>query len=411
MSGSFADVDLYRRWAEEGLTVGQWPVLDGPWVYPAGALVPVLVPALVGVSAAAAYAQAWCALVTVLDAAAVALLLRARRGRLAATWWLGFALLLGPVAMGRLDAVVAPLSLVALLVAVRHPRTSTALVTAAAWIKVAPGAAVLALLVAARRPWREVVLPGLVVSAVVVGTVVALGGGDQVASFVRFQEARGLQIEAVAATPWLVAGLWTPTITRDFDMHLVTYEVHGPGTQATADVLGALLPLAVIAVAGLLWWQRRRHAARFWSDDALRAEVVVRGAFTLTLVLIVVNKVGSPQFITWLGPPVAVALALGARRWSRTAVGLLWVAAATQWVYPWAYQEVIDGVPMTTAVLVARNVALVVLLVVAVGHLVRPPDLTSAAGPGPAADASGAVGREPGQQVGPGAAAVDRGVG
>ncbi|GIG40754.1 glycosyltransferase 87 family protein [Cellulomonas phragmiteti] len=416
MAGSFADVDLYRRWVEAGLTEGTWPVLDGPWVYPAGALLPILAPAVVGVTDAAPYAEAWCVLVTLLGAAAVALLLRAPRGHLAATWWLAFTALLGPVAMGRLEGVAAPLSIVALLLALRHPRAATALVTVAAWIKVAPGAAALPLLVAARRPWRDVVVPGLVVCAVVVGTVVALGGGAEVASFVRQQETRGLQVEAVAATPWLVAGLWTPTIRRDFDLVLITYEIHGPGTQATADALGALLPLAVLAVTGLLWWRRRQHGPRFWTEELPRLEVVLRGTFVLTLVLVVVNKVGSPQYMAWLAPPVAVALALGAPRWGRSALGLLGAAAATQWVYPWWYSEVIAGLPWTTSVLAARNVALVVLLVVAVRHLVRPwdagpQDATSAAGGSPAADASGAVRGQPGQEVGLGAAVVDRGVG
>jgi len=380
LATAFGDVDLYRRWVHLGLVTGVWPVLDGPWVYPAGALLAMLVPAVAGVTAVAPYALAWCGLVTGLDAVAVAFLLRRRAGHLAASWWLALLLLLGPVAIGRLDGLVAPLTVVALLVALSHPRAATVLLTAGAWVKVAPGAAVVPLLLASRRPWREVVLPGLAVCAVVVGTVVALGGADQVASFVVEQETRGLQLEAVAATPWLVAGLWTSTVRRVFDRELVTYEVHGPGTQATADALGAVLLLAVLATAALLWWCRRRDGRRFWSDDVLRGDFVVRGTFVLSLVLIVANKVGSPQFLAWLAPPVAVALALGRPWWRRTALALLAVAAATQWVYPWWYGDVVAGLPVATGVLAARNVALVVLLVVAVRHLLRPPGPTPAAG-------------------------------
>ncbi|UZN02905.1 glycosyltransferase 87 family protein [Cellulomonas sp. S1-8] len=374
VSGAFGDVDLYRRWMRLGLELGHWPVLDGPWVYPVGALLPMLLPAVVGATPDAPYALAWSGLVVLLDAVAVAFLLRRPSGRTAATWWLGFLLLLGPVAVGRLDGLVAPLTVVALLVALTHPRTSAALLTAGTWIKVAPAAAGLPLLLAARRPWRDVVLPGLAVSAAVVGTVVALGGGDQVASFVLQQEARGLQLEAVAATPWLVAGLVSSEIRRTFHRQLVTFEIHGPGTQGTADALGVVLLLTVLAAAALLWWCRRRDGARFWSDDVLRGDFVVRGAFLLSLVLIVANKVGSPQYIAWLAPPVAVALALGRPWWRRTAVALLVVAAATQWVFPWWYADVIHGLAFTTLVLAARNVALVALLVVAVAHLVRPPE-------------------------------------
>ncbi|MBO0919933.1 DUF2029 domain-containing protein [Cellulomonas sp. zg-ZUI222] len=403
MAGAYTDVELYRWWVQTGLDSGQWPVLDGAWVYPAGAVLPMLVPAVVSTTSTLAYTLGWCALVTVLDAVAVALLLRRRAGRLAASWWIAFLLLLGPVAMGRLDAVVAPMSVIALLVALTHPRTSAVLVTAAAWIKVSPGAAIIPLLLAARRPWRDVVEPAVLVCAVVVGTVVALGGGDEVLSFVRTQGERGLQVESVAATGWLVAGLWTPTIRREFNPDIISVEVYGPGAQAAADTLGAVLPIAVLLTTALLWWRRRREGQRLWSDDAVRADLVVRGTFALTLVLIVANKVGSPQFISWLAPPVAVALALGLPRWRPTAVAVAVVAGATQWVYPWYYPLVMGGQPLSTMVLVGRNVALVVLLVVTLAHLARVPRAPSVAGAGPATevapDPSGAVGGEPGEQV------------
>jgi len=398
-SGSFADVELYRRWVETGLTTGTWPVLDGPWVYPVGALLAMLAPALADVASPTAYAAAWCLLVTVLDAVAVALMLRrGRSGRLGAAWWLVFLALLGPVAMGRIDAIVGPMSVVALLLALAHPRVSTVLVTAAAWIKVAPGAAILPVLLTARRPWRDVVLPGFVVCVVVVGTVAALGGADHVASFVQEQEQRGLQVESVAATPWLVANLFAPAAVIEFDATIVTYEIQGPGTQTTADVLGWLLPLAVLAVAALLWWRRRADGPVFWSDDARRGDLLLRTAFALAVALIVANKVGSPQFIAWLAPPVAVALCVGAPRWRRTAAVVLAVAAATQWVYPWQYDEVVNSVAGGTAVLTVRNALLVLLLVMTVRDLVRP------------ADVSRPVGGEPREQVGPGAPVVDRGV-
>ncbi|QCB92434.1 glycosyltransferase 87 family protein [Cellulomonas shaoxiangyii] len=377
---SFGDVDLYRRWMETGLTTGRWPALDEAWVYPAGALVPLLAPTLVaGTAAGGAYLLGWCVLVTALDAVAVAALLRRPGGAVAAGWWLGFLVLLGPVAIGRLDSVVAPMSVLALLAALSAPRLSAALVTAGAWVKVSPGAAIVPLLLASRRPWRDVVVPAAAVCVVVVGIVLALGGGRHVVSFVLEQGSRGLQIESVGATPWLVAGLWTTSVRRYLNADLVTYEITGPGTQTMADVLGAVLVVGVLLATAVLWWCRRRDGATFWSDDAVRGDFVVRGAFLMALVLIVGNKVGSPQFMTWLAPPVAVALALRRPWWGRTAVTVAAVALATQVVYPWWYLDVLEGVPGTTLLLAARNVGLVVLLVVSVVHLVRPPSASDAA--------------------------------
>ena len=377
---AFWDLGLYRYWMWLGINDGQWPVLSGSWVYPAGAIVPMLVAALGGTGGDSAYPQAWAAMITVLDAVAVAFLLRARRpGRpqdgtttTGAWWWLAFLVLLGPVAMGRLDAVIAPVVVVGLSIALNHPRITSALLTAAAWVKVAPGALLIALFVAVRRPWRSVVVPAAIVSVVVVGTVAAFGGTPHVASFLTEQEERGLQIESPGATPWLVAGLFTSTITRYLNEPIVTWEIKGPGTQGAADVLGALFFLALAAAALLLWWRREQLGARMWSGGTDRTELLVRGAMLLTLAMLVFNKVGSPQYIGWLAPPVAVALALRLPGWRTTAWLTLVTAGATQVVFPWFYSEVIAGGPGTTLTLAARNIALVVLLVHTVVALVRP---------------------------------------
>jgi uncharacterized membrane protein len=385
---AFYDLELYRYWMSQGLGTGTWPVLDGDWVYPAGALVPLLLPGLVDAVDTRTYMLAWAALVTVLDGLALVLLLRPRRGAstLGAWWWLAFLAALGPVAMGRLDAVVAPIVVVALVLAARHPAVASTLLTVGAWIKVAPGALLLPLVVVARRPWRDVVLPPAVVCVVVVGAV-ALGGGlPHLGSFLTEQGERGLQVESVGATPWMVAALVTPAVERRLNEELVTYEVHGPGAQLAADSLGLALVLALAAVAALLWWARRRAG----TSVAVEA-FVVRGALLVATTLIVFNKVGSPQFVGWLAPPVVVALALRLRGWDVTAVLVLVVAGLTQIVFPTGYDSLLGGDAVVTVALVLRNVLLVALLVVTaravvhqegrpqeVGSEGTPPDSTAA---------------------------------
>lgn len=402
---AFWDLELYRYWMWLGVHEGQWPVLSGDWVYPVGAIGPMLAAAATGQWTGPEYAVTWSVLVTALDAAALGVLLHAPRlarpagtgGRrpheprttTGAWWWIGFLALLGPIAMGRLDAVVAPLVVVALAVTLRHPRVSSVLLTVAAWIKVAPGALLLAVVVAVRRPWRDVVLPAAVVSVVVVGAVLALGGGAHVASFLGEQEDRGLQIEAVGATPWVLVGVFSDTVRRHLNEPIVTWEVSGPGTAGAADALGALFFVGLAACAALLWWRRRHLGDRFWEDAVAQRELVVRGALLLVLATIVFNKVGSPQYVGWLAPPVAVALALRLPGWRTTAWTVAGVAAATQVVFPWGYDQILGGGLLVTAVLAARNVALVVLLVTTARALLRPPahDLPPAAGDAPGAGA------------------------
>jgi hypothetical protein len=368
---SFHDVDLYRYWMYLGLYTGQWPVLDDAWVYPAGAVVPMLLPALAGATTTAGYALGWCLLVTMLDGLATAGLLRFRTddGAVRTTgawWWLGFLLLAGPVAIGRLDAVIAPLMVLALLAGVRRPGVAAALLAVGAWVKVAPGALLLPLAVAVRRPLRDVVVPALAVSGLVIGTVAALGGWRNMLSFLSVQQVRGLQVESVTATPWLVASLWRDDVTIGLNQGLITWEVAGPGTAAAARVLDVVLVIGIGFVAALLW--RARQEGR--SQVAL-----VPGALALLAVLIVANKVGSPQLLTWLAAPVAVLLTAGGgpgRRWSRAIAALvLGAAALTQLVFPWGYLRLLASDPLVVAVLVARNALLLALLVVAVWGLAR----------------------------------------
>lgn len=375
---AFWDVDLYRWWMWQGLHQGTWPVLDGDWVYPAGAIVPMLLPGLVDTWDTRAYAIAWTVLITALNALAAWTLLRVTRSAsrtgtgpvLGVWWWLAFILLLGPVAIGRLDAVVTPIVVTALALALRHPAVASALLTFGAWVKVAPGALLLPLVMIARRAWRTVVLPAAAVCVLVAGLVTAGGGLSHLFSFLGEQGERGLQLESVAATGWVLRGLIDDGIRIWMNDEIITWEITGPGTATMAAALGLALPVALAAASGLLLWVRLRAG-----DRLDHAAFLARGALLIALVLIVANKVGSPQFIGWLAGPVVVGLARpgreSARAWRPVAVLVLAIAGLTQWVFPIAYDPITAGVVGPTLLLVARNVLLVVTLAVVARDLWR----------------------------------------
>ncbi len=386
----FGDVGLYQYWAWDGLENGVWPVLDFPWVYPALAIVPVTLPGFVSTVEWGPYMAAWLALVTALNAVATVALVR--RAWLGAVWWIAFLALLGPVAFGRIDAIVVPIAIVALLLAASRPRAAAVLLTVGAWIKVAPGALVFSLFAIAKRPWREVVVPAAAVCAVVVGLVVAGGGLRNVASFASAQEGRGLQLESVAASWWVIRWITGGDAEAVYNDELITWEIHGPGTALAADLLGWLLPLAVGALCWLTWRARGRLAD---------AELLAWSGLALTLALIVTNKVGSPQFLTWIAAPIAVGLAgwaLGSVRgkaedveddgratdpaaprwltwfsWPVVAVWGLVIAALTHLVIPIGYFELVGGDALVGWVLVARNVLVLGLFAGTVARLAAPP--------------------------------------
>ncbi|MBX9246659.1 hypothetical protein ICW40_17860, partial [Actinotalea ferrariae] len=228
-----------------------------------------------------------------------------------------------------------------------------------AWIKVAPGALVLPLAAAARRPLRDVVAPAAAVCTVVVGAV-ALGGGlPRVLGFLTTQGDRGLQVESVTAS--LLGALHRPDVVVRLNEQLVTYEVVGPGTARAAEVLDVALPVAVAVIAALLLVARSRGTA---------PAAVLPASLLLVVVLVVTNKVGSPQFLTWFAPPVAALLATARhvarpRRptWWAVAAALTAVAAGlTQAVFPWGYIRLLEGDDLLALVLDARNALLLAVL-------------------------------------------------
>lgn len=391
----FWDVDLYRFWVLTALDLGSWPVLHTDWVYPAGALAPMLLVSPAATSSTA-YALGWAVLVTALNAVAVVVLLRSTpHGATGAWWWLASMAALGPVGMGRLEGVIVPLTVSALAIAAQRPRLAAALLTAGAWIKVAPGVMVLALAAGSRRPWRDVALPALAVSGVVVGSALLLGSGARVLGFLSAQSGRGLQVEAVAATPYSLARLGDGAIRAEYSRELNTFEVGGVGTGAVTTALDVALPFAVAVVTWLVWRAARttRRPPGAWapvargpdSTDvggpvrAVPAPEFLMGALALSLCLVVFNKVGSPQFVSWLLPAVAVALAAfgWARPWRTPAVALLAVAILTQWLFPYAYPDFLMATGPVVFGAALRNLVLVILLGWSVTQLVRigsPPD-------------------------------------
>ncbi|MDR0594274.1 MAG: hypothetical protein LBG60_13710, partial [Bifidobacteriaceae bacterium] len=378
------DVRLYAWWMGQAESTGQWPGIDTDWVYPVGALAPLLVASILGTGAA--YLPAWCAMVGLINLAVTVVSVR-RFGLAPAAGpligWFVFLMLLGPCAMTRLDAVMMPLVLVALVVASGRPALASVLLTGAAWIKVA-GGAVLIPLFAIVRSWSRrvalVVLPAAVVSAAVVVLQLAGGGGWRVlTSFVGAETDRGLQVEAVLATPVVLAHARRGEQIWEWNDLLGTCETWGAGAEAAIRVSDIAMPLAALAVGLLAWLARRRAGA-----------ALLVGALAMMSGLIVTHKVGSPQFVAWLAPPAVVALCQGRRPrfWLPVSAALLVTAALTGQLYPAGYTEFLSGDRLMLTIWTVRNLLLVAVFAAALAELVRlwrssRPGAASASAPAP----------------------------
>jgi hypothetical protein len=381
---------VYRTWMQQGVGGGDWVGVDRPWVYPLLAAVPML---LARVGGDAHYGQAWLTIVLLLDAGAFAVLtggLRLTRVRVrarardagaaevhgrrhvgAAWWWLLFLLALGPIAVGRIDAVTVPFAIVGLLLLASRPLAASVLLTVAAWVKVWPAALVVAAVVALRgRARRDVVVGAVVTTVTVVAISLVLGSGATVLGFVGEQAGRGLQVESPTATAWLwraAAGL--PGAFVYYDHQILTYQVEGDGVGTAARLTTVLMGLVVLLVLLLGLRAVRRGATA--------VHLLAPLSLAFVTALIVTNKVGSPQFVAWLAPPVVLGLVLARRGGPSTASSAVpaalavGIAALTQVIYPWEYQALLGVEPWMLMLISVRNAAEVVLLVVALVQLWR----------------------------------------
>jgi hypothetical protein len=391
------DVDkVYRSWAEGAASGAFFVGITTPFVYPILAFVPIVSALAFG---SALYSTVWLGIVTAVNAGAFAVLISAKasssagsssagsarasasidsarsasasaasaassphdpraaaqRRMTAAWWWLGFLLLLGPIALARIDSVTVPLVIIALLQLAARPLWGTVLLTIATWVKVWPAAVIAALLVASRRRW-QVLAAGAGTSAVIVAVALAAGSGRNVLSFVTQQTTRGIQIESPVSLIWLwQTALGVPGSFMYYSRHLLTYQVAGPGADVAADLMTPLLALGVAAVL-LLGLVALRRGARF---EKLFPPLVL----ALVVTLIAFNKVGSPQFIAWLAAPVILGLVTsGMRAWRTPAVMVLVLATLTQVVYPYLYDWLLVANPLMLIALTARNLLEFVLL-------------------------------------------------
>src|SRR5690606_15103299 len=239
----------------------------------------------------------------------------------AAGYWVAFIAVLGPIAIFRIDAVSVPIALIGLLLAARHPYVSGMLLGAATWIKVWPAALVAAVVIALRRRW-SIVWGGATVSLAIAAVVAAAGGSAKLFGFIAEQGGRGLQIEAVAATPFLF-GLGGGVVEYSFE--ILTFQVNAEGGEAVSAALTPIMAIVVVA-AGLIGAWRVRGGSSV-------VRVLPPRALALVAALIVTNKVGSPRFQSWLVVPVILWLVWDRRRAAGPAALVLVIALLTHVVY------------------------------------------------------------------------------
>lgn len=368
-----ADVGYYFRKLSEMPQVGLGSTLVE---YPTPVVWLLQLPQVLGGRVHDSYIVAFMVFMFLLDALMTAWLWhRDRSGRAAAaTYWMVFTFLIGPLVYTRFDLVPAVLAAGALLLLVRLPAASGGLIALGASFKLWP-----ALLVAGlfgRRDRRAPMWIGFAATGVALVLVSLLAGGwDRLVSPLAWQGERGLQVESIWATPPMLNLLADPGA---YDIHISPYqafEVFGPGVDvmlAIASVMTVAGGLAIIAL-GVRAWLAPEHGL-------VTASLVMTA---VVAIMIVTNKTFSPQYMVWLAGPLAVLVLAGTRPGQHLATGHrvllglgLVLALATHVIYPLAYDWITYHGPgagrvLATLVLSVRNVGMLVFTCLAAAQAWR----------------------------------------
>ncbi len=86
-------------------------------------------------------------------------------------------------------------------------------------------------------------------------------------------------------------------------------------------------------------------------------------ALSFVVVLMLANKVGSPQFVTWLAAPIILGLVLRPRRFLVPAVLAAAIALLTHVLYPYLYGWLLVAHPAFVLLVTVKAGLLVALLV------------------------------------------------
>jgi Glycosyltransferase family 87 len=289
-----------------------------------------------------------------------------RRHDTAIDFWLIFVPLIGPLSYLRFDMLPAVLAGGALLAARHKPWVTGALTGLGAAIKLWP-----ALLIGAFMSYRADRRP-VGVAFIAVGFGLALislifGGWSRLISPLTWQSDRGLQIESIWATPLMLARAvkpeyWTVDMSR-----YQAYEIFGPGVDPWL-IISSVATLLGLALIILLTIRAFRHNG---STPVAIGFVIV----AIVAIMTITNKTLSPQYLLWLGGPMAALLLFRPQATpkespviNRMAGQLLGLALLTQLVYPLFYDSYLGRhgqamIMLSTIVTAVRNLALVAFTV------------------------------------------------
>jgi uncharacterized membrane protein len=414
-SDVISDVRIYNDWSQV-FGHGHFPTGDVDWQYPPAAALVITLPRLARMLTGVSYYTAFYALMFLADLLTFLMVVYSawrtaeRRGDPRADYlgsWVYVAaiFMIGPIVFGRFDVAVTLFAVGGLVLAGRTTagtwrRRGLAIGFGAA-LKIWPAALLVGL--PKRRDGRMAMLWAVV--GAVVPTLVLAATLPGAFSFLNGQGGRGLEIESIPATPFMIARMlgYHAQIQDTYG----SWQIIGTGTGVVSDLC---IAATLAGFAWLLWWRRRADLVPGRWSTALYYDA----ALVAVMIAIVTSRVLSPQYLVWIVALIALCLnlrPLGKEGTSLTGPCWLMLAAVsvTQVDFPLTFSRIIHHNDIATWFLAARNMALLAATVWAAVRLWRAvvpapvpasalepvtrDSSAAASGAGPAAGAD-AIGRE-----------------
>jgi hypothetical protein len=358
------DVDLYNFWAK-GLVKGIFPIDDQMWQYPPLAGVVFAVPQWVLGNALTGFIL----FMVFIDFLVLITLLMnglnrfkfnpstaSLNGLNGAWFWVLWPMLMGPLALTRFDVVptlFALLALIALSNKKVRPYLSGFLLSIGALVKLWP---MLLFVIYPKKVMKKVSTS--FVSTLVLVILFMSTWSVGFSNFLNNQTSRGLQVESIAATPFVLAKLFGANV--EYPFRYGSLEVQAQFATQIGLLLN-LLTVIVFIILFILNYQNKLNYLNLF-DKAL----------VIVMISIALSRVFSPQFWVWIGGLAALALNNKETKLKKVIVLLSISAFITQLIYPGQYVQLLSGEFFATLLQLLRVTLFVWALVLGTKLLLKP---------------------------------------
>lgn len=287
-----------------------------------------------------------------------------------ALFWIGFTLSATALSLTRIDTLGSILLGLAGLIVFSYPYISSFILSIVGSIKIFPFAlgATIVGKYNDKKSWIRIAIFALTAIGIFITSILIEGWDKTIAPF-SYQGDRGIQVESILATPFILSKVFT---SNEYNVFLSdiskSWEIEGYGTELALS-LSPILSVIFLSLALLC-------AIFPFIRGSWTPMHFVRSSIFILALFFVCNKVLSPQYILWLGGIVAVYIKKADNKkdieTSYKVAGItVFITILTSLIFPFYYDGVIEYTEenhyhnvIMSIILTVRNILLIVLTTV-----------------------------------------------